>query len=44
MNHKGTIKRHKDICLECDLPGEIWKLNPKDGHLTRYCLICSEKI
>ena len=43
-NHKGTIKRHKDVCLECDQDGAIWKINPKDGHLTRYCLLCASKI
>ncbi len=42
--HKGTIKRIKDLCLECDQDGEIWKIDPKSGHLTRFCLICAEKV
>jgi len=41
--HKGTIKRHKDICLECGLDGKIWKMDPKSGMLTRYCEECGKK-
>jgi hypothetical protein len=41
-NHKGTIKRHKDVCLECGLDGTHWEMDPKSEHVTRFCEKCAE--